>query len=619
MTARLIAEEGLLKGLVLPFENGEEWIIGRDPEACQLLLEDPAASRRHLLCRNTPLGITLENLSTTNPVQVNDQELIGSYLLQDGDALRIGSGLFRFFVGSRNSPPSSPIVESPIPEEKEEVVPFQVIPPPASLIPDEESEEKYDSILQENTESGGKHHLAEINFDIRESGRWLLKVISGPNNGAEFSMQEGNSYLIGTDPNLCDIVFHDTSVSRQHARISIDENGAISIEDQGSRNGIFVDGEQAKEKVPLPLNTIVNLGTSSFVVYDREGNMQTIISPLLPSIVKVLQREPGSEPPKEEAISAPEAISTPLPTSSAKERSIGPLILIGAITGLFILAAIGTTTLFKSEPVVTKQVMDTDKLLGDAFAPYPSLKYSFNKTTGRLVIFGHLLTAQDRTQLIYNLQALPFIKTYDDSGVIIDEYVWRETNQVLNKNPHWKSITLQSPTAGQFVLMGNLETRQEANQLYEYITTNFPYLDRLEKNVTVDEEVAQTVNADLENVQLSNVKATFKGGELTISGGIPQDKQPVLNQLVEEFKKIPGVRSVRLQTSSLAPDQGMQDISDSYEVTGFSQIGSTISVIVNGRIVTKGDVLDGMKITDITQGTVFLERGGVKYRINFSK
>jgi type III secretion system YscD/HrpQ family protein len=602
MSGRLIAEEGILKGLELPFNEGQEWVIGRDPEACQLLLEDPAASRKHLLCRSTPLGITLENLSTTNPVQVNDQELIGSHLLQAGDAIRIGSGLYRYFISSSH--------------ETETAEPEKLAGEPSEPQPD--LEEHYDSILEEDQDAIAKHKLTEINFDISEAGRWLLKVISGPNNGAEFSMQEGQSYLIGTDPNLCDIVFHDTSVSRKHAKISVEDDGVLYIEDQGSRNGIFVDGEAQKERVELPLNTIVNLGTSSFVVYDREGNMQTIISPLLPSIVKVLQRTPETE--SEEKKESPELNAPVAPIQEPpKEKSMGTLIAIGILTGLFVLTAIGTTTLFNSEPVVKTQVADTDKLLGDAFANYPSIKYSFNKGTGRLVLFGHLLTAQDKTQLIYNLQGLPFIKSFDDSGVIIDEYVWRETNQVLNKNPNWRTITLQSPTAGQFVLMGNLQSRKEAEQLYEYITTNFPYLDRLEKNIIIEEEIADTVKSGLEKIQLVNAKSSFKNGEITISGGIPPAKESALNQLVEEFKKIPGVRSVKVQTNSLAPDQAMQDISDRYEVTGFSRIGSTISVIVNGRIITKGDVLDGMAITNITPGTIFLEKNDVKYRINFSK
>lgn len=615
MTGKLVAEEGILKGLELPFENGEEWIVGRDPDVCQLLIEDPAVSRRHLLCKNTPQGMILENLSASNPIQINDQELTGSYLLKEGDAIRIGSGLYRYFLnvpGSQEEPLQEEIEE----EKAEEPAPIPT-PEPIEEVEEEESE-IHDSILEEDAEAISKHKLAEINFDITEQGRWLLKVISGPNNGAEFSMQEGKNYLIGTDPNLCDIVFHDTSVSRQHARLFVDEDGTLYIEDQGSRNGIFVDGEAAKGKVELPLNVVVNLGTSSFVVYDREGNMQTIISPLLPSIVKVLQKKP-EEGAEVGAQAAEKPLEPQAPLEPPKERSVGPLILIAFVTGLFILAAIGTTTLFKSEPVTTKQVIDSDKLLGDAFASYPSIKYSFNKNTGRLVLFGHLLTAQDKTQLIYNLQALPFIKSFDDSGVIIDEYVWRETNQVLNKNPSWKTITLQSPTAGQFILMGNLQTRKEADQLYEYITTNFPYLDRLEKNIVVDEEIADSVKSGLDKIQLTNVRASYRNGEITITGGIPIAKQSALNDMVEDFKKIPGVRSVRVQTSALAPDQAVQDISDRYEVTGFSRIGDKISVIVNGRIVTKGDVLDGMLITDIAPGTLFLQKGDVKYRINFSK
>ncbi len=43
-------------------------------------------------------------------------------------------------------------------------------------------------------------------------------------------MQAGNNYVIGTDPQTCDIVFHDTSVSRQHARISVTPEDTLFIE-----------------------------------------------------------------------------------------------------------------------------------------------------------------------------------------------------------------------------------------------------------------------------------------------------------------------------------------------------------------------------------------------------
>lgn len=598
MTARLVAEEGILKGLVLPLDDGDQWVIGRDPDACQLLLEDPAASRKHLLIKKSPEGIVLENLSKTNPVEVNNEELVAPRVLQNGDLVKIGSGIFRFDL---------PLSKLEINDAAEDPL----------II-----EDKSDSIFEDNVEMHEKQKSnVDINFDFLEVGRWLLKVIGGPNNGAEFSMQENTVYIIGTDPNTCDIVFHDTSVSRQHARISISPDEEIVIEDLKSRNGTLVDGQKIEGKETLSTNTIVTLGTTSFVIYDREGNMQTIISPLLPSIVKVLQKEEGKS--KEEQVKEPSKETLPPepikePLTPPKEKNLGKFILTAILTGLLAITGIGVLTLFRSEPVVVEQQVQPESILADLFKNMPHIKYSYNKSTGRLFLIGHVLTAQDKNQLMYNLQGLNFIKSIDDTGIIIDEYVWQEANLLLNKNPAWRGITIQSPTAGQFVLSGYLDTRSEAEQLYEYIASNFPYMDRLEKRVIVDEDVLATVKNDLEQVGIRNVNAEFNNGEILLTGGVAEAKQEDFNLIVAELKKIPGVRNVRVQTNQIAPDQAMINISDKYEVTGFSVLGTQLSVIINGRIVSKGDALDGMLIKEVTPGTIFLEKGGVKYRIDFS-
>jgi len=184
---------------------------------------------------------------------------------------------------------------------------------------DDREDQPNHSIFDE--EPSDKHKLAEINFGILETGRWLLKVISGPNNGAEFSMQAGNSYIIGTDPNACDIVFHDTSVSRQHTRITVNSDDTLLVEDLKSRNGTLVDGERLQGKSPLPSNTLVALGTSSFVIFDREGEMQTIISPLMPSIVKTLQAD---EAKKEAETTAESSEKTAADTRPAEVEPIIP-------------------------------------------------------------------------------------------------------------------------------------------------------------------------------------------------------------------------------------------------------------------------------------------------------
>lgn len=596
MAAKLIAEEGILKGQVLNLDNGSQWVIGRDPDECQLLVEDPLASRKHLICRVTPEGITVENLSATNPVEVNAEELSVPRLLHDGDTLKIGSGVYRFHSNG------------------EEMADFK------DDIDAHEEEHSPDTIFDDSYEKGG---LAEINFDLVDAGRWLLKVVGGPNHGAEFSMQAGNAYVIGTDPNSCDIVFHDTSVSRQHARVTIGAEDNLMIEDLKSRNGTLVDSETLKGKKTLAPNAIVAMGTTSFVIYDREGEMQTLISPLLPSIVKVLQKE---EPKKsEETAKAAQKmldeapIAMPSPKAPEKHHSAGAFILIGTITALFVLVGLGTAQLFKNDPIPVKEQVDPTMALDEALKPFPSVQKQFTRSTGRLLLIGDVLTASDKSQLLNSLEGLKFISSIDDSGVIIDEYVWQETNQLLNKNPLWKGITVYASSPGKFVVSGYLQTRKQGEQLNDFLASNFPYLDRLSKQVVVEEDVISSTTNLLQNMGLRDVVVQMTGGEVTLSGGIQANKMPELEHAVAEIKAIPGIRSVKNFVNEVAPEQAMINISDKYEVTGYSKQGSNLSVVINGRILTKGDEMDGMTIKEIRSNVIFLERDGVQYRIDFSR
>lgn len=626
MAAKLVAEEGILKGLVLSLEEGNQWIIGRDPEVCQLLIEDPSASRRHLICHTSPEGVIVENLSTTNPILVNDIAVEEPRLLQNGDTVRIGAGLYRFYAESEahvlnettNGEEQAVPKSHPLPEEEIAHIFSEDEPPQA------ETEDKYlngskkkeqprhDTILEEEHDD-----VPNINFNISDTGRWLLKVIGGPNNGAEFSMHPENAYLIGTDPNSCDIVFHDNSVSRQHAKINITENGQLFIEDLKSRNGTLVDGETLTGKKELAPNSLVSVGTSSFVVYDREGEMQTIISPLLPSIVKTLQKEEQkTESPVEEK--AAEIVPEVKKPEEKLHNALGAFIFIAILTGLFVIVGVGLTTLFKTEPIVKVEQVNTDLVLKEALTPFPNIKYSFNKGTGRLLLVGHVLTGTDKNQLIYNLQGLSFIKSLDDAGIVIDEYVWREINQILTRNPAWKGIAVHSQEAGRFVLTGYLQTRTQAEQLWNYINNNFPYLDLLEKRIIVEEDVITAVNVALQSKGLKNVTTQIANGELTLSGKIPAGQASVLASAIDELKQIQGIRDIKNFVVEAAPDQSMVNVSDEYEVTGASRSGANLSVIINGRILTQGDTLDGMTITNIKPNVIFLEKEGVKYRIDYS-
>lgn len=492
---------------------------------------------------------------------------------------------------------------------------------------EDDMEARHDSIFDENTPAG-KDALAEINFELVEAGRWLLKVIGGPNTGAEFSLQASNSYTIGTDPNSCDIVFHDTSVSRQHARVSVSADDVLTIEDLQSRNGTLIDGEPLKTRKTLMPNVLVTLGTTSFILYDRDGEMQTIISPLLPSIVKVLKEE---ESKKQEVKEDPAAIEAKKQAELTAERAAREaamqakhkaefhktaFIAIALVSGLVVVAGLGTVSLFQSKPVVIEQTVDIEKELATALKPFPSIKYSYNKTSGRLLLIGHVLTSTDKNQLLYNLQ---FIKSIDDSGVIIDEYVWQEMNQLLANNPNWKGITVNATSPGHFVLSGYLQTRKQAEALSQYVSENFRYLDLLEKKIMVDEDIISSVSSQLQTLGVKNLAVQMSNGELTISGSVASNKAEDFNRLLAQFKAMQGVRNVRSYVSELPPEQTLINISDKYSVTGYSNLGNTISVVINGRILSQGDILDGMTITSIKANSIMLEKDGVKYRIDYSR
>ena len=619
MTEKLVAEEGPLKGLVLSFEEGEEWLVGRDPDSCQLLVEEPAVSRKHLRCRSTDEGIVIENLSTTNPTLINGKEFKEPTLIQNGDTLMLGSGVFRFYSATEaeviQPEEEKASEEAPVePEPEEEVKPEVKV---EEREPEEE-EPEHESIYEEEEEvPEEKKVLADIDFDLLETGRFLLKVISGPNNGAEFSMQVPSSFTIGTDPKSCDIIFHDTSVSRRHARVTVNDDTTIYIEDLGSKNGTHIEGDKITGRTHLDTNTIVSMGTTAFVIYDREGDIHTIVSPLLPSIVKTLQKE-EEEKERAAAEEVPEEVVAETPEAAAPS-ALGAFILIAIITGLFVVVGIGTTTLFQAEPVTEKRAFNVGQLMDDAISPFSSVRFSFNRSTGSLLLVGHVITPSEKNQLMYNLQGLDFIRHIDDSGIVIDEYVWREMNQVLAKNPKWKGINIHSPLAGKFVISGYLKTRTEAKELSDYITGNFRYLDLLEKRIIVEEDVVTSSEIALQNLGIRTITVEMENGELSLTGNVARGKMNEVKNLIKKFKAIPGVRNVKNFITEVALEESMINITNRYEVTGFSRFGANVSVVVNGRILTSGDILDNMTIIKISGNAIFLEKDDVKYRINYNQ
>ncbi|NGX57944.1 MAG: hypothetical protein K940chlam3_00845 [Chlamydiae bacterium] len=597
MSAKIVAEEGVLKGVTLPLEGAETWVLGRDPDVSQIILEDPSVSRKHLMLRVSPEGIIAENLSETSPILINDAEVSEPQLLQSGDSIKIGDGYYRYLM------------------EESEVM----LTPEEPIVEEEVIEDERDTIFEEEEEQ--KEPLAEIDLDLSDSSPWLMKVVSGPNNGAQFSMYPDTSYVMGSDPGNCDIVFHDVSVSRQHARLTVSKDGSLTIEDLGSSNGTFIESKKIEERQTFSPNTLISLGTTSLIVYDREGERSTIVSPLLPEIVKILQQQ-DEEVEVEGVEEAPqveeEVEEVAVPPES--HQTIGSFFFVSIITGIFLVVGIATLFLFQAEeieetPVNTKQVLEN--IVSES--KYPSVRYSYNATTGRLFLVGHVINSVDRNQLIYSVTALPFVREVDNN-VIVDELIWQEHNHVLAKNPDWRGVTIHSPAPGKFVISGYIQTREQANNLSDYLGQNFPYLELLERRIIVEETILNTTQVLLKDEGYNAVDVLISNGAVVLSGDVPFGEKENVGKIVAKIRKMEGVRDVRTYITELPAALSMIDLSDQYQVTGsLTQPSGETSVVIKGKILTVGDSLDGRTIKSIKSGVIMLESGGIKYRIDFNQ
>src|SRR4051794_21079596 len=88
-----------------------------------------------------------------------------------------------------------------------------------------------------------------------------LEVTSGPAAGQ--SLELGDELVIGRED--AGLVIDDPEISRRHARIC-PVDGGVMVEDLGSTNGTFVNGERASEPVTLRESGQIRLGTTEIAV-----------------------------------------------------------------------------------------------------------------------------------------------------------------------------------------------------------------------------------------------------------------------------------------------------------------------------------------------------------------
>lgn len=577
MTGYLIAEDGPLIGHIIHLDDSNEWTLGRDRDSVNRVIEDPQVSRKHAAISLIDNDFVIENLSETNPLTVNGQQIMDPTPLHEGDIVQIGSSYFRFTLIS--------------PDEPENF--------------EEEQEEEKPSFEEANEE------VSLLSLSNDSDSRWLIKVISGPNTGAEFGMSPGQTYVVGKDPNLCDIFFQDLSVSRQHAKIAITEDGIVIIEDLGSRNGVVVNGNLIEKEQTIHSQDLISLGTTSFLAIDREQTRETLYSPS-PTYTPQAEQESDSE--NQQALQEEIAMrknwkDMVIPT----KHIVIACCLIGIVgVGLF-----SMLSLFKTQTIAIAH-NDQEDEIKHVLKKFPAVEFNYSQGSGKLFLLGHVLTDIQHQEMLYMLRSLPFVTTIEDN-VIIDEYVWEDMNALLFKNPNWRSVLVIAPQPGKFILKGYLKSSDQIPALMDYVNNNFPYLDRLENQVVVETTLETEVQSLLIEKGFNNVTFNLSSGELVLAGRVHSDSESKFKDLIDQMKNLSGIKEIKNYVIYAGHSSSRIDLSSKYQVSGTSKYGNENQfVLINGKILSVGDILDGMKITNITPHTVLLDKDGLKYKIDYN-
>ncbi|MCY1019586.1 sigma 54-interacting transcriptional regulator [Pyxidicoccus sp. MSG2] len=102
--------------------------------------------------------------------------------------------------------------------------------------------------------------------------RLKLLVISGPDVGRSVPLEPGQ-YRIGSSPS-CEIALSDKTVSRQHLRLEVREDGVRAV-DAGSRNGSFCEQMRFSE-LEVRVGAVLQVGTTEFKLVPEESRERII-------------------------------------------------------------------------------------------------------------------------------------------------------------------------------------------------------------------------------------------------------------------------------------------------------------------------------------------------------
>src|SRR5256714_314514 len=210
--------------------------IGRDPEGEVVIDADAAVvSRRHAEIHKGADQFALVDLKSFNGTLVNDQRITDSVPLFDGDEIQLGAGgpVLRL-VDPAHPAPARRVIQPGAPPPSQQDIPsaFGQI----AAMAQRQTIVSTSGTLQPPAaaQAGQPQLLARLSFETKPQ----LSVGRAQDN---------------------DLRLDGLQISNHHARFAR-TNGSVSVEDAGSTNGVYVNGERISGRRPVQLSDVIQIG-----------------------------------------------------------------------------------------------------------------------------------------------------------------------------------------------------------------------------------------------------------------------------------------------------------------------------------------------------------------------
>lgn len=130
-----------------------------------------------------------------------------------------------------------------------------------------------------------------------------LKMRSGPNPGMTFPLEQ-EEILLGRDL-ANDITIGDPEVSRRHARFFMRDDNFF-VEDLGSTNGTFLNGERISSPKQLRVGDVITLGENVVLVFEKPS-VDLDATTVTPPAAREEELMPAAPQPQYEEVKQPQS------------------------------------------------------------------------------------------------------------------------------------------------------------------------------------------------------------------------------------------------------------------------------------------------------------------------